>query len=283
MIRLAMCGTDAASARYRAARLKGAVLAPLEEADAVIAESWPAGMETARAALLAGQHVLLPAGACDSVEMLDRLAAAADRGRVRLAVANPERYIPSRRLVKGQLDSGKLGDVGLVRIHRWETSPGQFDDPAKLPLGWPLDLDLALWLAGMRPTTVFAIGRADATDFVQIHLGFAGGAMALIDYTPRLPEGESYRSLSVIGSQGSASADDLHNLQLLNRGYVAGTIRTDEIRQLTVIRLVQEFVDCLASGHDLVESVKSWRTSLEVASAVRKSLAWRQAITVKGR
>ena len=203
MIRLAMCGTDEASARHCAARLKGAVLAPLEESDAVIAESWSVGIDTAETALLAGRHVLLPAGACDSMETLDRLAAAAERGGVRLAVANPERYIPSRRLVKEQLESGNLGDIGLVRIHRWETSPGQFDDPTKLPLGWPLDLDLALWLAGMRPTTVFAIGRADATDFVQIHLGFAGGAMALIDYTPRLPEGEAYRSLSVIGSKGS--------------------------------------------------------------------------------
>jgi predicted dehydrogenase len=282
MIRLAMCGTDEATARYWAARLKGAVLAPLEEADAVIAESWPAGIDTALAALLAGRHVLLPAGACDSVESLDSLIAAAKRGGVRLGVANPERYIPSRRLIKEQLDSGKLGDVGLVRIHRWETSPGQFDDPAKLPLGWPLDLNLALWLAGMRPTTVFAMGRADATDFMQIHLGFANGAMALIDYTPRLPEGEAYRSLSVIGSKGSASADDLHNLQLLNQGYVVRTIRTDEIRPLTVIRIVQEFVDCLASGRDPTESATCWRTSLEIAAAVRKSLSWRQAVSVKG-
>jgi predicted dehydrogenase len=282
MIRLAMCGTDEPWAHYCVNRLRGAAPASVADCDAVIAESWPAGLQTAEEALLAKRHVLLPAGACGSVQALDRLIGAAQRGGGKFAIANPERYVPSRRLVKEQLDSGKLGEVGLVRIHRWETSPGQYDDPSQLPLGWPLDLDLALWLAGRQPETVFATGKDDFFQFVQIHLGFAGGAMALIDYAPHLPEGVPYRSLSVIGSNGAASADELHNVQLHNQGYLVNATLTDELHPLTIVSLVQEFVTGLNSGGDFAASVDSWRQTLVLAEAVQQSRAMRQAVCMEG-
>lgn len=281
MIRLAICGTDEPSARLWTARIRGAVLTPLNEAEAVVVESWVAGVETAEQSLLSGRHVLLPAGACGSVEALDRLFAAAKRGGRQLAVANPERYVPSRRLVKEQLDSGKLGKVGLLRIHRWETSPGQFDDPNQVPLGWPLDLDLALWLAGCLPETIFASGRDDFYQFVQIHLGFADGAMALVDYTPRHPEGMPYRSLSVIGSNGSASADDLQNFGLLYWGHRPQATLIDELRPLTVVALLQEFVTGLNADRDFTPSVESWRHALVATRAVRQSLETRQVVRLE--
>ena len=35
-------------------------------------------------------------------------------------VINPDRFLPSRQLIRQQIEAGKLGEVGLIRIHRWE-------------------------------------------------------------------------------------------------------------------------------------------------------------------
>ena len=42
--------------------------------------------------------------------------------------------------------------------------------------------------------------------------------MAMIDISTRLPEGDDYYSLSLVGANGSAYADDHYNMQLLYNG-----------------------------------------------------------------
>ena len=41
-----------------------------------------------------------------------------------VVVVNSDQFLPSRQLIRQQLDTGKLGEVGLVRVHRWEPSEG---------------------------------------------------------------------------------------------------------------------------------------------------------------
>ena len=116
---------------------------------------------------------------------------------------NPDRFLPSRQLIRQQLDSGKLGDVGLIRVHRWEPTVGQvFNLPGVggqvenlpheinvLPTGLLRDLDLVLWLVGKPPDSIYAVSRSESSDsqskFIQVHLGFPGGAMALISTARR--------------------------------------------------------------------------------------------------
>src|SRR5262249_132576 len=117
--------------------------------------------------------------------------------------------------------------------------------------------------------------------FVQVHLGCSGGGMALIDYSDRLPPGDAYQALSVIGSAGAAYADDHQNMQLVYGGGRPRAVRTDEgIRYLAA--LVQEFVDCLQPGQDTPEDLTSWRTLWAVVRAVEQSLTVRQATPVEG-
>ena len=65
-------------------------------------------------------------------------------------------------------------------------------------------------LAGQRPRAVYATARwlsrsrFQEPEYVQLHLGFANGGMALIDHAQTLPPGEGYYSLSLIGSKGAA-------------------------------------------------------------------------------
>lgn len=282
-IRLAVSHPNAAEVAAIAARLRGATvefcedvfLGPPEGCDAFMLTGTvePGDIEHI---LSEGVHVLLVADPCPPGNVIETLFDTARRAGVRFAVVNPDRYLPSRRLVRDQL-AGRLGDPGLIRLHRWEP-PGH---PAGgLPNPLLRDLDTVLWLAGRFPDRVFAVGTVGG--FVQVHLGFPGGGMALLDYTDRLPPGDDYRSLSVIAFSGAAYADDHQNTQLVYRGGHPQAVRTDE-RSGVLAAVAQEFVDAVAAGRDLSAGAAEWRAVFAVADAVTRSLASGRAVTPEGR
>ena len=202
---------------------------------------------------------------------------------------NPDRFLPSRQLIRQQLDSGKLGDVGLIRVHRWEPTVGHVSNVPGLtrhvenvpheinglPTGLMRDLDLVLWLVGKLPNSIHAVSRSESHDsqskFIQVHLGFPGGAMALIDYSNQLPEGDGYQSLSVIGSTGAAYADDHQNMQLVFRGGNAQAVRAEETGRRHAA-LIQEFVDGLQAGREVSSAVADWQRVVDLANAVTRSM-----------
>ncbi len=199
-------------------------------------------------------------------------------------VINPDRFLPSRQLIRQQLDTGKLGDVGLVRVHRWEPLDSvSVDDIHGLPVSFLRDLDVVLWLIGQSPDAVYAVEQTDSNSgnsrgrFLQAHLGFAGGAMALLDFTDRLPPGEGYQSLSVIGSAGAAYADDHQNMQMVFRGGRPQAVRAEESGRRRAA-MVQETVEALQAGGDVSAHVAKWRNVLKVAEAVRRSIETRVPI-----
>jgi hypothetical protein len=114
---------------------------------------------------------------------------------------------------------------------------------------------------------------------VQVHLGFPGGGMALLDFDGRLPPGDGYRSLSVIAFAGAAYADDHTNMQLVYRGGHPQAVRTEE-HAGQLAELAQEFVDALRDGRNLTTI---WRDVFAVADAVSRSIASGQAVTLEER
>jgi predicted dehydrogenase len=122
--------------------------------------------------------------------------------------ALPARFQPSVWQIKQKLDDGKLGEQGLLRIHRWQPSASSLQPTSALEC----ELDLAVWLMGDLPAEVYAVQRPG---YLQTHLGFVSHAMALIDIDTAVSEGNAYYSLSLIGSTGAAYADDHHNMNLL--------------------------------------------------------------------
>ena len=296
MLNIGLVASDAESAGWRAVakRLRGANLevgfdptradAALEACQAVLfTGTAPRDKLVIARVLKAGKHVLLATERCSSWDHADSLLETARQAGVLLASVNPDRYWPSRLLIKQQLPS-KLGDVGLVRRHRWEPAGASTHDVAdKLPSPLIRDLDLVLWLVGQSPQVVYALAQGDVAGsggFVQVHLGFSAG-MALL-YDNRLPPGAGYQSLSVIGSTGAAYDDDQQNMQLVYRGGPPQGVTTDEgVRQR--VAMTQEFVDALAQGRDLSTTVTAWREVFAVVDGVRESLATRQAVRLEGR
>jgi predicted dehydrogenase len=228
--------------------------------------------------LLAAKSHVLVAHPSPFGMMTRRLFTSAESARVRLAVVNPDRYLPSRQLIRKQLLI-PLGEPGLIRLHRWE--PTAAHQPSGLPDPLLRDLDVVLWLAGRRPNRVFAVESKSedaAGRYVQVHFGFPGGGMAVLDYTDRLPPGDDYSSLSVIASSGAAYADDHQNIQLVYRGGHPQAVRTDE-RAGQLATIAQDFVDAVRSGREPEGGAKCWRDTFVVADAVEWSLTAGQAVT----
>jgi len=289
MLRLLISTIDESDYRAIASRLRGASAVwsggspsrepAVDQYDAalVLRPGWDAPADIGRY-LRSGKAVLLAEPWRVRADMRQGLLAEASARGVGLTAANPERYLPSRRAIHQELTAGRLGRLGLVRIHRWLSGPNprfQIDDHAVFG-----PLDLALWLFGSRPEVVFATGATSRTgDCFQIHLGFAGGGMALIGITKWLPAGSGYNSLAVIGSAGAAYADDQQNVQLVLGGGIARAHLADE-RAAAVAAMAQDFVDgqCETPNRMGIEDMNL----RAVCAAVAASFPSRQAVRVEG-
>ena len=209
---------------------------------------------------------------------LSELATAYSAAQLCLTIARPERFQPSIRTLKQSIDAGQLGSPGLVRIHRWEPTPDALPDvPVRDHLA--TDVDLACWLVGETPHVVYATGPALEVAYMQVHLGFPSGAMALIDRACDLPPGGDYFSLSVIGSDGSAYADDHHNQQLVFGGGHPRARRTDR-GALHQLGMLQHFVDTIPCPEMSADPTQAISLSAELIDAIRHSQASKQAVNV---
>jgi predicted dehydrogenase len=265
--------------------------------DAVIIDSPDRySADQAVAAAQAGKHVLVEMPLALSSNEADKVIAACHSAGVCLMVGQATRFLPSHQVIKTSLDTRKLGEPGLVRIHRWETveiASTENDESTKdgdapsLIRRIVRDVDLAGWLFASRPTNVYAASRnsllanSREDDYVQIHLGYPEGGMALIDFSASLPTGSDYYSLSVIGSSGAAYADDHHNTHLLFRGGAPSALNAGQDEQCFSTQ-VQEFVDAVTEEREPAITGTEGRTAMQVCEAVIESLNSQQALRLAG-
>ena len=294
---VATVDTDLELARSTAARLGAAVSAAnlpelLErhaaDFDAVLIHSENCVHSfDASLAVKAQKHLLVETPFAFSTSGAEEVVAAAERGKVCLMVGQSERFQPSIQVVRDKIAGGQVGEPALVRIHRWEgrcTGGWQaWQQDVERSGGTILsrvtrDIDLVCWLFGRQPTEVFAVGRnpGNATDedwdYVQLHLGFTAGAMALIVYSRTLPAGDGYFSLSAIGSTGAVYADDHHNMQLLYRGGAPLALKTGQGHHQLVAQL-QEFVNAIEEDRTPSITGTDGKNAVNVARAAQKSIA----------
>lgn len=238
----------------------------------------PLGLQAAAAR----KHVLAGPPLASSLEETERVLSAARSAGVRVMSAAVERFLPSVATLKGALASGKLGEPGLLRIHRW--SPRPLPGLAEENTAWRLalrEIDLARWMYGQLPSEIAAVGRGDADssgldaagcEFVQIHLGFPKGGSALIDTSAALPQGTGYASRSIIGSSGAAYADDHHNMQLLFRGGAPSAVPTTE-GDVATIAMLEEFAASIAGNREPSVTPSESRDTILIAEAAASCLA----------
>jgi myo-inositol 2-dehydrogenase/D-chiro-inositol 1-dehydrogenase len=235
----------------------------------------------------AGKHVLVKSPMAASAAVAQEVIAACTKAGVRLMVGQAARFLPSIQAVKSSLDSGKLGEPGLLRIHRWEPPAPRTRGADATPLGCVhavvREIDLACWLFGRAPAEIYATGQRqdEAAGYLQLHLGFGNGGMALLDHAQTLPPGDGYFSLSLIGSTGAAYVDDHHDMQLLfGPGHPAALATTQG--DLHVLGQLQEFVSAVEQGREPAIAGRDGLRALQVAEAAELSMRRHQCLVARG-
>ena len=187
----------------------------------VIGGSLDRRAERVSACLRVGAAVLAAAPLADEAAVHDALVRDAEAGAGRLLLAYRQRWRPEVAAVCAAVEAGELGRTGLIRLHAWRVSE-QGEEAATAALRDAVDA--VLRLAGTEPEAVHAAGDGAC---LLIHLGFAGGGMALLDLATS--PAEPYDSLTVIGADGAAHAEDHRNVQLLydRRGLQGMPLRGD--------------------------------------------------------
>lgn len=147
--------------------------------------------------------------------------------------AHPWRFSPRIHPVAESRSSGQLGEAGLLRVHHWlsaNTAPEQVAFS---------QVDLAHWFFEASPIHTHGLSRAN---YLQVHLGFAKGGMALIDLATDRPGPDNYYSLHLIGSHGAAYSDDHHNAHLFFGKEGPRALIHPESQRLAIQKMLTEFL-----------------------------------------
>ena len=134
---------------------------------------------------------------------------------------------------------------------------------------------------GGAPEKVWTLQTPSNPDYIQFHLGFANGGMAMIDIACSLPAGGDYFSLSIIGATGTAYADDHHNMNLLYAGDQPNALRTSEGRADLAGQL-QEFVDAIHEQRQATVILKDATRAIAVTKQIIESANSNHVIEQKG-
>jgi predicted dehydrogenase len=231
--------------------------------------------------LLSGKYILLDGGFAlerSELEALDRLCAAVG---ATVMVAGSRRFGAEAQTVRASLDAGSLGVPGLMRLHRWVPGrmPAGAQDPAVALAGRAAaEIDLCCWLFGGLPEAVHATqtGAIEAPEefqAVQLHLGFPGGGMALLDLAVHAALAEPYVALTLIGSSGAAYYDDHANAHLLLAGQGQTALSGVQSAGLARLRELHAFVGAAFARRAVVPTVQDVLGALRVVEAARRSLA----------
>ena len=275
----------ALGASVSGASLDGLLAAHGDSFDAVVVNApLQSRAQLAMRAAEAGKHVLVETPIALSTAAADAVVAAAMKSGVCLMSGNLARFAAAGATVSEALDSGELGEPGLLRIHRWESlgtgswSTLDEEQGSVVVRNLSTDIDLAVWLFGGLPSEVYATGRRvahggiDQPDYVQVHLGFAGDGMSVIDYSASLPDGPGYHFLSMIGSKGAAYADDHHNVNLVYGN--GGTRAVGPGHGVGhILAQLQEFADAIHEGRDPAMTGVDGRSAVLVAEAAAESMS----------
>lgn len=300
-VRLALIDASELCAREAARRVRGDVLKLdsdqlsssdwFGKADAVAFLGGEVDLAISKRCLEAGKHVLVSAEACRARSVLDGLAEQQQRvSPASLQVGNPIASLPSRELIWEQCQQGKLGAPGLFRVHRWGATTREPESPqSSLSPDLLCEIDSVLRFFRDSPQRVFATEYGDRRG-CAVHLAWADGPAAMIDWIRQLAAaGNTYASFSVIGSSGSAYADDHPNAQILIQEQpVALTVPEACHCHLPMIMRFLAGISAMDLDHQPFghteakrsgcDSLNRWRQTLVIADAIAESIRTHLAV-----
>jgi myo-inositol 2-dehydrogenase/D-chiro-inositol 1-dehydrogenase len=199
------------------------VLADPEIEGIIVASSTDAHLDNALSALRAGKKVFCEKPLDLNLATLLAASGELEKAEGKLFVAFNRRFDPHYQALKAKIDSGAIGTLESLHIvnHDPATPP-----PAFIPTSGGLfkdftihDFDLAPWLMGEKPASVFAwasclidpeIGRLGDVDTAKVILKTATGRLCMISNSRRSGYGYDQR-IEAFGSKGAARVDNVTN------------------------------------------------------------------------
>jgi predicted dehydrogenase len=252
----------------------------------VIATIAPTHFDVARAALLAGKHVLVEKPMTLTAADAHALTELAERQRRVLMVGHLLEYHPVVRRIGQLIDAGELGAVSYLVSQRLNLGTIRGDENAWWSLA-PHDISVANRLFRAAPLSVQCRGqcivRPGIEDVVFATLEYPGGRLAQFHVSWLDPH--KSRTLTVVGTRKMAVFDDTAAQKLVvhDKGFAragdAVTLRQGGIEVPTVDTAeplaceAQHFVDCIRSERRPVSDGESGTQVVAVLEYGQRSLA----------
>ena len=245
----------------------------------------------ARAALLAGKHVLVEKPmAASSRECHDLIATAREHGLV-LMPGHTFLYSPPVLAIKRMLDAGELGEISFATSTRVNLGMHRSDDSVIRDLG-PHDFSILLFWLG-KPACVRAVGR-DAIiegllDVAFLDVGYANGCLVRIELAWVAPT--KLRRTVLVGREKMVVYDDTspEQVRVFDMGvnikepqtfgehhlsYRSGDILTPRLEVTEPLRMeLEDFTNCIRDGRQPRSTAEIGLDVMHLVEASERSLA----------
>ena len=202
---------------YPAAASYSSFEAMLRDADldaVAVATSVPHHFPVAKAALLAGKHVLVEKPLAASVAECEELIDLARTRRLTLMVGHTYLYSASIQMIKRIIDSGDIGEIRYINSQRLNLGLFQKDINVVWDLA-PHDISIILHLLGRTPDFVNCQGNAHITpgieDVSNLSLSFQSGQFATIQSSWLEPR--KVRQMTIVGTRKMIVYDDIEPME----------------------------------------------------------------------
>lgn len=262
--------------------------------DAVaVATPVPHHFSVAKAALLAGKHVLVEKPMAASVaECEELIELAASRG-LTLMVGHTFLYSAPIRMIKKIIDSGDLGEIRYINSQRLNLGLFQKNINVVWDLA-PHDISIILHLLGRTPEFVNCQGNAHITpgieDVSNLSLSFESGQFATVQSSWLEPR--KVRQMTIVGTRKMIVYDDIEPMEKIriydtrierpphydsfgefHYSYHYGDSFVPYIEQSEPLRqMCQHFVDAIHTGIPPLSSGECGLEVLRILEASSRSL-----------
>jgi UDP-N-acetylglucosamine 3-dehydrogenase len=239
-----------------------------------------------------GRHVILEKPIARTIEDAREILDAFSGDGLRLFVGHVVRFFPEYVGIKGKIDAGELGTIGVVRTSRrspfltgwndwyadWRVSGGVLVD---LLIH---DFDFLRWVLGdiERVYARGVLGREyNRLDYALVTLRFEDGTIAHVEGHWGYPGSFNY-SIEVAGSRALLTADSTEPATLELIGGQAESPELASGRSPYEMELAH-FVRCIASGEESIVKPGDAYEALRISLAATESVVKGEPVTLGGR
>ncbi|MEE9117744.1 MAG: inositol 2-dehydrogenase [Calditrichia bacterium] len=247
----------------------------------------------------AGKHIFCEKPIDFNIEKIKQALNSVKEAGVKLQIGFNRRFDHNFKKVRELVESGKVGDVHIVKITSRDPAPPPIEY-LKVSGGIFLDMtihdfDMARYLSISEVEEVYtqgavlidpAIGELGDVDTAIITLKFKNGAMGVIDNSRQAVYGYDQR-VEVFGSKGYAAVkNDVPNSAELNT--VEGVISDKphhfflERYKMSYIEELKAFVDAVINDKETPVTGNDGLQPVLIGVAALKSLKEKRPVTVKG-